>query len=466
MTSGGLGTANRNIWHWVWRATAKVASITVVLMLLGLPFPGWAATNTGSASPSWTKDLIIYEIAPKGFTSPQGPESGNFTTLEEKLPYLAQLGITGIWLAGHALADSHHFYGVWSTYASVDVSQLDPSLGTPEEFKAMIDKAHKYGIKVFLDVLTTGVMPYSPVKKLHPQWFVGETWGQSVYDWYGGHLDLDDWWVKVWSDYIVTYGVDGFRIDSEIMRPDLYARIRANAAAAGHEVVMFEETDSPIPGVTDFSQHEHTIPTGDSASLARGLVHDVPAFYEAKFGKAGHYQVELQYSDDGSTVKSNSNGQGTLRVRVEGLTADKTTRRMFDYYAPLADGVPDMQLTVSGVAKKPIENIIVRDDQGGKWALHPLLWGRHLAIGGTDPTFALSSLAPPTGEAALQIYVATIGHGYPSVQLSCHDNGWEGFPADKNPSVAQGSRALFGYSFLFTSMIPIFFSGEEFDATF
>jgi hypothetical protein len=32
--------------------------------------------------------------------------------------------------------------------------------------------------------------------------------------------------------------------------------------------------------------------------------------------------------------------------------------------------------------------------------------------------------------------------------------------------VAQGSRALFGYSCLFTPMIPIFFAGEEFDATY
>jgi len=32
--------------------------------------------------------------------------------------------------------------------------------------------------------------------------------------------------------------------------------------------------------------------------------------------------------------------------------------------------------------------------------------------------------------------------------------------------MAQGSRARFGYSFLFTPAIPIFFSGEEFNATF
>lgn len=50
---------------------------------------------------------------------------------------------------------------------------------------------------------------------------------------------------------------------------------------------------------------------------------------------------------------------------------------------------------------------------------------------------------------------------YYSIQLSSHDDGWDGFPADANPYVAEGIRCLFGYSFLFTPSIPIFFAGEE-----
>jgi hypothetical protein len=53
-----------------------------------------------------------------------------------------------------------------------------------------------------------------------------------------------------------------------------------------------------------------------------------------------------------------------------------------------------------------------------------------------------------------------------SVQLSSHDDGWEGSPLDKNPYVAEGSRSMFGYSFLFTPSIPIFMSGEEFNADY
>lgn len=68
----------------------------------------------------------------------------------------------------------------------------------------------------------------------------------------------------------------------------------------------------------------------------------------------------------------------------------------------------------------------------------------------------------------------TVNHSRPgsqeiqsySVQLSSHDEGWEGFPKGDNPYVAEGSRCIFGYSFLFVPAIPIFFAGEEFNAEY
>jgi Alpha amylase, catalytic domain len=423
------------------------------------------ATATQPHSPQWVRDLIIYEVAPKGFTSPEGPESGTFMSLKAKMAYLQDLGITGIWLAGHALADSHHFFNIWSAYSVIDVSKLDPSLGTPAQFKSMIDEAHRRGIRIFLDVITHGVMNDSPLTKEHPHWFIpGGTWRMIDYDWYGGHTDLDDWWVKVWSNYVTEYGVDGFRLDVTIFRPDLWERIRQNAAKAGHEIVIFEEGDSVIPGVADFTQRENTISSPQSRDLLNDiLVQNVPGFYDRKFGKSGSYQVEIQYADDGSRVKGSTDGQGSLRVHLDGLRADRVTRRTFVYFVPRPDGIPDLQLTVDNVPPRPIEDIVVTDDSGWKWRFHPGVFGKHVAIAGLDPIFALR--APLVVKSPLRISVATLGHGWPSVQLSCHDNG-RGIPLGMNPYVAQGSRALFGYSCLLTPMIPVFFSGEEFDATF
>ena len=400
-------------------------------------------------SPSWVRDLIIYEIATKGFTSPHGPETGTFNSLKTRLSYLQELGVTGIWLTGHSLADPHFFYNIWTQYANIEPQKIDPSLGTAEEFKALIADAHQHGIRVFLDVHVHGILSFSPLIKEHPQWFRGGIWHMTDYDWAGGHTDLDDWWVNVWTNYVTEFGVDGFRLDFRIIRPDLWERIRQNAAAAGHEIVLFEEDDGVIPGVTDFTQHDRTMRIPPPGNLNPHLLNDIPGFYDRIFGKKGYYKVEVHHADDGSRVSGDTNGLGPLRVRLEGLTADKICRRIDDVHA---DGIPDVQLTVENVAAKPIEDVIVSDDMGNVWQLQ---WGKNnrlLTMEGTPPT--------------LQVYVATLAHGWPCIMLSCHDEGWEGFPADQSPYVARGSRALFGYSCLFTPMIPIFFAGEEFDATY
>jgi hypothetical protein len=102
----------------------------------------------------------------------------------------------------------------------------------------------------------------------------------------------------------------------------------------------------------------------------------------------------------------------------------------------------------------------VRNDEGEIWQIHAEGWeGRPIFV--DAPKTQDSLVIGPE----VDIYIATLAWGS-SLQLSCHDNGWTGFPLDKNPYVAQGSRSIFGYSVLFSPMIPIFFSGEEFDATY
>jgi len=414
------------------------------------------------------RDLVIYEIAPKAFTSPAGPESGTFASLQSRLPYLQDLGITGIWLAGYSLSDAHHFFNIWMSYATIEPDKIDPSLGTPGQFKALVAEAHRRGIKIFLDVTTHGVMLSSPIVKRHPEWFRGGTCGMIDYDWEGGHTDLDDWWVQIWTDYVTIYGVDGFRLDWQIFRPDLWERVRQNAAAARHPIMIFEEGNSVIPGVTDFTERENEISNAGTGELNPVLASDIPGFFDRKFGKRGDYKVEIRYVD-GSKDEGSTGGKGALRVHLDGQRADRASRRIGDYTGcdvcpggqstvedvAKADGIPDVQLTVENVAGRPIENITVMDDCWGRWILR----GSTAATGGGRPL--TMDGRPPN----IQLYVPTLGYSS-SIALSIHDIGLGTSYPDRNPFVAQGSRALFGYSFLFTPMIPLFLSGEEFDASF
>ena len=416
--------------------------------------PETATSSPGEpSSPPWTKDLIIYELGTtQGFTSPNGPGTGTFGSMTGKMAYLQELGITGIWMDPPSLQDSQRFfYNMWCRYAVVEPDKFDPVLGTEEQFKTLIDEAHRRGIRIFPDIKTHGVMDYSPLVKKHPNWFRGSHWRMADYDWYGGHTDLDNWWVKIWSDCVTKYNVDGYRLDVDIFRPDLWKRVRENAAAAGHPIIIFDEDNTAIPGVTDFSQHENGIYGYESLVENEVLAYDIPGLFDRKFGKVGHYRVLIEYAD-GTRAEGSTDSQGTLRVHQDGLTADKAPRRKErgDWYMP--DGIPDVQLTIENVASKPIENVTVRDDVLGPWQLNRTEGSRLLALEGEPPS--------------IKLYIATIAHGWPTIQLSCHDQGWDGFPLDKSPFSALGSRALMGYSGLFSPMIPIFFSGEEFNATF
>ena len=98
-------------------------------------------------------------------------------------------------------------------------------------------------------------------------------------------------------------------------------------------------------------------------------------YYERKFGKAGDYHVTIQYAD-GKTDEGRTSGRGSLRIRRDGLAADKVGRRD-DEGQP--DGIPDVRLTVDNVGKSPVKNIIVEDDVGNQWQLTA---GRRVVVEG------------------------------------------------------------------------------------
>ena len=48
--------------------------------------------------PYWYKDAVLYELHVRAFYDSDGDGIGDFRGLTEKLDYLQDLGVTGIWL--------------------------------------------------------------------------------------------------------------------------------------------------------------------------------------------------------------------------------------------------------------------------------------------------------------------------------------------------------------------------------
>ena len=75
-----------------------------------------------------------------------------------KIDYIQGMGTTSIWLTPSfknkavQLEDgpSAGYHGYWIT----DFTQIDPHLGTNAELRALVDEAHRRGMKVYFDIIT------------------------------------------------------------------------------------------------------------------------------------------------------------------------------------------------------------------------------------------------------------------------------------------------------------------------
>lgn len=120
-----------------------------------------AATPTAPTPPAWTKQAIVWQVFPLGFTgapvlapegdpadpaSPAGALAGEHRLLRliDWLDYLVELGCNTLAL-GPIFASMSHGYD------TVDYFRIDPRLGTNEDFEALAAAAHQRGVRLILD---------------------------------------------------------------------------------------------------------------------------------------------------------------------------------------------------------------------------------------------------------------------------------------------------------------------------
>lgn len=216
-------------------------------------FP-WINPSDVPAVPGWVSDTCWYQIFPDRFcrgnaslpkpvladwqkqeVSYDDYYGGDLPGITKKLPYLSELGITGIYLTPVFLAGTSH------KYDTLDYYQVDPAFGSTADLKELVVKAHDLGIRVILD----GV--FNHCGHLFPQWQdVLEKGPESeFYDWFMINqwpFDKTDPWTRdkkfysfhftafmpklntnnpVLADYLIRScehwitqcGIDGIRLD-------------------------------------------------------------------------------------------------------------------------------------------------------------------------------------------------------------------------------------------------------------
>jgi maltose alpha-D-glucosyltransferase / alpha-amylase len=100
------------------------------------------------SDPLWFKRAVFYEIHTRGFFDASQDGSGDLRGIQEKLDYLQWLGVDCIWLLpmyASPLRDGG--------YDISDYFAVHPDYGTVEDFKALVDAAHRRGIRVIADLV-------------------------------------------------------------------------------------------------------------------------------------------------------------------------------------------------------------------------------------------------------------------------------------------------------------------------
>ena len=98
------------------------------------------------ASIPWWERGVIYQIYPRSFQDSDGDGVGDLAGIEQRLDYLAELGVDAIWLSPIFPSPMADF-----GYDVADYCGVDPLFGTLDDFDRLLAAAHRRGLKLLLD---------------------------------------------------------------------------------------------------------------------------------------------------------------------------------------------------------------------------------------------------------------------------------------------------------------------------
>src|SRR5438477_12849364 len=96
----------------------------------------------------WWQTGVIYQIYPRSFQDTDSDGVGDLRGINQRLPYLAELGVDAIWISPIFVSPMADF-----GYDVADYTDIDPLFGSLKDFDELLDAAHRNGLKVILDLV-------------------------------------------------------------------------------------------------------------------------------------------------------------------------------------------------------------------------------------------------------------------------------------------------------------------------
>jgi len=241
------------------------------------------------------REGVIYELHVGTFT----PE-GTYQAAQQKLSYLAGLGITHVELLPLATFPGKHGWG----YDGVDWYAPQPSYGTPQDLARFVAACHEQGMAVLLDVVYNHFGPDGNYVGNFAPYFTSRVktpWGDAIN--YDDH-DSDGVRSFVIDNalmWLQDYGFDGLRLDAvhaiysfEAVHvlEDLATAVRDLSVKLNKDLVLIAESDLNDPRLV---QPPARGGYGLSAHWSDDFHHAIHRFFT---GEAGGYYADFNGLND------------------------------------------------------------------------------------------------------------------------------------------------------------------------
>ena len=210
---------------------------------------------------SWFDDIRIYHLLIDRFNGgwqvPPTSENvfcgGNMQGVIEKLDYIKDLGFTAIMLS--PIFKSQNYHG----YHTLNFDEVDPHLGTWEDYQQLLDQAHDKGLKIICDFVPNHCWYQAPIFEeallknggQHRDWFFFPKEGSDEFVSFLGFGDLPKFnltnpevvrFMIDKAERLALMGVDAFRIDHALGQPFSFLQsLREHLHAIRSDIVVFGE---------------------------------------------------------------------------------------------------------------------------------------------------------------------------------------------------------------------------------
>ena len=137
--------------------------------MLGLSLISCSALqNQKTMTTDWKHTTNIYEVNVRQFS-----KEGTFKAVEKELPRLKRMGVETLWFMPITpIAQKNKKGTLGSQYAAQDYTSINPEFGTLEDFKSVVNEAHKMGFKVIIDWVANHTGWDHVWTKTHPDFYL------------------------------------------------------------------------------------------------------------------------------------------------------------------------------------------------------------------------------------------------------------------------------------------------------